>query len=149
MTTSARRAASSTLSTVSPSAFAFAADFDVACSPTTTLTPLSLRFSAWACPWLPYPMIATVRPLRREMSASLSYQIVAIDLLLLASRFGSGCFFFEGELGFGPSEGPGLAEIADVVHVHEPHQLLSKKIRGVKVRFCRDREARRRPFFPF
>src|ERR1035441_4034278 len=106
MTMAARVAAWSALSTVSPSAFAFAADFDVAWRPTTTLTPLSRRFSACACPWLPYPMIATVRPLRREMSASLSYQIVAIDLLLLASRVTSGSFFFEGEERLGRSEGP-------------------------------------------
>src|ERR1035441_3259129 len=124
MTMSARLAGSSAPRSVSPSAFAFAADFDVACRPTTTLTPLSRRFSACACPWLPYPMIATVRPLRREMSASLSYQIVAIDLLLLA-RVTSGGFFFEGEEGLGRSEGPLFAEISDGMHVHEPHQLLS------------------------
>ncbi len=53
MTTSARFAASSTGRTVSPSAFAFAADFDVAWRPTTTETPLSRRFRACACPWLP------------------------------------------------------------------------------------------------
>ena len=30
--------------------------------PTTTLTPLSARFSEWAWPWLPKPMTATVLP---------------------------------------------------------------------------------------
>src|SRR5450759_3971074 len=135
MTMSARFAASSTLSTVTPSAFAFAADFDVACSPTTTDTPLSRRFSACACPWLPYPMIATVRPLRREISASLSYQMFAIVLLLFAFRRTSGGLFFEGEEGFGRSEGARSAEIRDRVHVDEPHQLLSKKIGCLTVRF--------------
>src|ERR1039457_625918 len=139
MTMSARLAASSALSTVKPSAFAFAADFDVACSPTTTLTALSRRFSACACPWLPYPMIATVRPLRRDMSASLSYQIVAI----------SGPSLFEGEGGFGRCKGTHLARIDDVVHVDEPHQLLSKKTGCLAVRFRCDRELRRAPLSPF
>ena len=50
---SARRAASSTGRTVKPSAFARAADVEVSWRPTTTATPLSRRFWAWACPWLP------------------------------------------------------------------------------------------------
>src|ERR1039458_6391273 len=116
MTMSARFAASSTLSTVNPSAFAFAADFDVACSPTTTDTPRSRRLSACACPWLPYPMIATVRPLRREMSASLSYQIVAI----------SGPPLFEGEGGFGRFEGTHLARIDHLVHVDRSEEHTSE-----------------------
>src|ERR1035437_639753 len=145
MTTAALFAASSTLSTVSPSPLAFAADFDVACNPTTTETPLSRRFSACACPWLPYPMIATVRPLRREMSASLSYQIVAIVLLLFASRRTSGSFFYEGEEGLGLSERARIAGIRDRVHVDESHQLLSEEIRGVALRVGSDREVRRAP----
>src|SRR5664279_2247761 len=145
MMTSARFTASSTLSTVSPSAFAFAADLDVACNPTTTETPLSRRFSACACPWLPYPMIATVRPLRRDMSASLSYQIVAIVLLLL-----SGTFFHEGKAGFGRLIAALLAKGEDVVYIHEPDQLLSKKIGALAACYGRDREIRRAaPLFPF
>ena len=41
-------------------------------SPTTTSTPDSFRLSAWAWPWLPKPMIATVWPARADGSASLS-----------------------------------------------------------------------------
>jgi hypothetical protein len=40
--------------------------------PITTLIPLSRRFRAWACPWLPYPRIATVLPLMSSRFASLS-----------------------------------------------------------------------------
>ena len=40
--------------------------------PTTTLAPDSCRFIAWAWPWLPNPMIATLRPrmISRSVSAS-------------------------------------------------------------------------------
>ena len=38
--------------------------------PTSTSTPDSCRFSAWACPWLPYPSTATL-PLRSSMSPCL------------------------------------------------------------------------------
>ena len=37
-----------------------------------TLQPLSLRFSAWAWPWLPNPITPIVLPLSSERSASLS-----------------------------------------------------------------------------
>ena len=47
-------------------------DDESARSPTTTFTPLSARFSAWAWPCEPKPMMATVLPSRRERSASSS-----------------------------------------------------------------------------
>ncbi len=50
---SARSAASFTSRTVRPSAWARARERLAAGSPTSTSTPLSRRFSAWACPWLP------------------------------------------------------------------------------------------------
>ena len=50
ITTSAHRAASATVSTVSPAAAAAARDRLDAGSPTRTSTPLSRRLSAWACP---------------------------------------------------------------------------------------------------
>ena len=51
--TSASLLASATERTVSPSASAFAFDLLPSWRPTTTFTPLSFRFSACACPWLP------------------------------------------------------------------------------------------------
>ncbi len=51
--TSASAAASAGVFTVTPSACAFARERLPAGRPTTTFTPLSLRFSAWAWPWLP------------------------------------------------------------------------------------------------
>src|SRR5215211_7943019 len=45
--------------------------------PTRTSTPESRRDNAWACPWLPKPRTATLRPWIRERSASLSYNICA------------------------------------------------------------------------
>ena len=53
MTTSAHFATSLTSPTVRPAACAFARERLVAGSPTRTLTPLSLRFSACACPCEP------------------------------------------------------------------------------------------------
>ena len=51
--TSAQAAASPPVTTASPSASAFALDRLPAWSATCTSTPLSLRLSAWACPWEP------------------------------------------------------------------------------------------------
>ena len=48
--TSAHFETSATSPTSRPAACAFARDRLVAGSPTFTLTPLSFRFSAWACP---------------------------------------------------------------------------------------------------
>jgi hypothetical protein len=72
MTTSARWVASGALST---SKLTFSARSALAVplsSLTTTVTPLSRRFCAWACPWLPKPAMATVLLWSRDGSASLS-----------------------------------------------------------------------------
>ena len=69
---SAALAASVTLRTSSPAASAFFHDAPPGRSPTMTFCPDSLRFSAWAWPWLPKPMTAIVRPRRRSILASLS-----------------------------------------------------------------------------
>ena len=53
ITTSPRLAASATDSTSRPSPSAFATDEESGRSPTTTDTPESLRFRAWAWPWEP------------------------------------------------------------------------------------------------
>ena len=53
ITMSAPWAASATSRTVSPSAWAFARERLLPGRPTSTSTPLSRRFSAWAWPWLP------------------------------------------------------------------------------------------------
>ena len=50
---SASAAASAGVFTVRPSFCALARERLPAGSPTTTSTPLSLRLSAWAWPWLP------------------------------------------------------------------------------------------------
>jgi len=52
-TTSAAAAASVGVATVSPSARAALREDDPSRRPTITSTPLSARFCAWACPWLP------------------------------------------------------------------------------------------------
>ena len=72
MITSASAAASATLSTRSPASSALRREEELSRRPTRTSTPDSARFSACACPWDPYPMIATLRfPMRLE-SASFS-----------------------------------------------------------------------------
>jgi len=72
MITSAHFAASAIDFTLSPASFALAIDDEPSRRPTTTSTPDSFRFSAWAWPWLPYPMTATFLPRMIETSASLS-----------------------------------------------------------------------------
>ena len=62
MIRSASSAASAGVTTRRPSASAFSRLADPSRSPTRTSTPESRRESACACPWLPYPMIATCRP---------------------------------------------------------------------------------------
>ena len=59
MTTSASAAASAVSRTVRPSSSAFGHDFESRRRPTRTSNPESCRFSACACPWLPYPSTAT------------------------------------------------------------------------------------------
>ena len=53
MMMSAAFAASAVFITVRPSASAFAFELEPSYSPTITSRPLSCRFSACACPWLP------------------------------------------------------------------------------------------------
>ena len=53
MITSARFAASATVTTSKPSAVATGRLFDPSASATITFSPDSLRFFACACPWLP------------------------------------------------------------------------------------------------
>ena len=65
-------AASVTVMTLTPSVSALAQLLDPSYSPTTTSWPESLRFSAWACPWLPYPMMAIRLPRSSPRSASWS-----------------------------------------------------------------------------
>ncbi len=65
-------AASATARTSSPASRAWATLSELSRRPTTTLTPESLRFSAWAWPCEPKPMIATVLPSRSVRSASSS-----------------------------------------------------------------------------
>ena len=50
---SAFLAASAAVYTLNPCASAFAQDLLPSYRPMMTLHPESLRFSAWACPWLP------------------------------------------------------------------------------------------------
>ena len=72
MITSAALTASATVLTSKPAASASARLLDPSARPITTVTPLSRRFSAWAWPWLPYPMTATVCPSSADRSASAS-----------------------------------------------------------------------------
>ena len=72
MTTSAPRTASATSATRRPASSAMRRLFEVGGSPTTTSTPDSRRLRAWAWPWLPNPMIATVWPASAAGSASAS-----------------------------------------------------------------------------
>ena len=72
MMISAALAASAVEVTPSPSASARARDRLPSLSPTITSNPLSLRFRAWACPWLPYPMTAIFFPFKTSRFASLS-----------------------------------------------------------------------------
>ena len=55
-----------------PASVAFAREELPSRSPTRTSTPDSFRLSACACPWEPYPRIATFRPAMIEESASFS-----------------------------------------------------------------------------
>src|SRR5256885_3240620 len=64
-TSCAPRTASAKDATVRPASSAAAADGLPSRNPTTTSTPDSCRFSACACPWLPYPSTATF-PLSRS-----------------------------------------------------------------------------------
>ncbi len=70
MITSASVAACSTEVTLKPASSALVRDADPSRSPTRTSTPDSERLRAWAWPWDPYPKMATLRPWRREGSAS-------------------------------------------------------------------------------
>ena len=72
MITSAQAVASAIDITVRPSASALAFDDDPSRRPTTTSTPDSFRFSAWAWPCEPYPITATLRSAMKERSASAS-----------------------------------------------------------------------------
>ncbi len=72
ITMSPREAASAGSSTSKPASLAALTESESERSPTTTSTPESLRFCAWAWPCEPKPMIATVLPSRRERSASSS-----------------------------------------------------------------------------
>jgi len=64
--------AAATRRTSRPAARAASAERPPGLSPTITRAPLSRRLSAWAWPWLPYPMMAKVRVARRRRSASAS-----------------------------------------------------------------------------
>jgi len=55
-----------------PASSALAHEDEPGRKPTRTSTPESLRFSAWAWPWDPYPMTATLRPASSAGSASFS-----------------------------------------------------------------------------
>jgi hypothetical protein len=57
--TSHHSATSPTLFTASPAASAFARLLLDAGNPTQTFTPLSFKLRACACPWDPYPTMAT------------------------------------------------------------------------------------------
>src|SRR6185437_6939472 len=61
-----------------PSCSAWAQDGPPRRSPTTTLSLLSRRFSAWARPWLPYPTTAMRFPSRARGFASFSQNILAM-----------------------------------------------------------------------
>src|SRR5262249_41450449 len=80
-TSCAPRTASANDATVSPASSAAAADGLPSRRPTTTSTPESWRFSAWAWPWLPYPSTATF-PLRRST-------LPALMISAIGSPFGS------------------------------------------------------------
>jgi len=58
--------------TVSPAFLAFSHEAPPSLRPTRTSMPLSDRFRAWACPWLPYPMIAIFFAFKEARSASFS-----------------------------------------------------------------------------
>src|SRR5581483_11302773 len=83
--------------------------------PTSTSTPESCRFSAWAWPWLPYPTTATL-PSRRVRSPS--RRIVAIGVGLLSGE----CALELGPAGGGAPQAD-AAELADAV---PPEQLLER-----------------------
>jgi hypothetical protein len=70
MTTSAWAVASATVATDRPSSVAVFHARESGRAPTTTVLPLSWLLSAWAWPWLPYPITAIVLPLRAEGSQS-------------------------------------------------------------------------------
>ncbi|CAM5500630.1 hypothetical protein SALBM217S_05447 [Streptomyces griseoloalbus] len=70
--TSASAAASDGVTTRRPCSSALALDFEPSCRPTRTSTPESRSDRAWAWPWLPYPMTATLRPWMMDRSASAS-----------------------------------------------------------------------------
>lgn len=72
MMTSASAAASAGVSTRRPCSSAFGRLFEPTGRPITTSTPESRSDSAWAWPWLPYPITATLRPWIRPRSASSS-----------------------------------------------------------------------------
>src|SRR5579871_6045293 len=78
ITTLAAFAASAVDITLSPAASAFAHDLLPGYRPTTTSTPESRRFKACACPWLPYPIIATVRPFKYSRFPSFSSKRLGI-----------------------------------------------------------------------
>src|ERR1700722_16914132 len=82
ITTSAPSEASAGTTSFQPSCSACFHDAPPLRRPTTTLCPLSRRFSAWARPWLPYPMIAMRLPSSARGFASFSQNIFAILFLL-------------------------------------------------------------------
>ena len=59
MMKSASSHAAATLITLRPASSALARERESSRRPTRTSTPESSRLSAWAWPWLPYPMMAT------------------------------------------------------------------------------------------
>src|SRR6185503_2137091 len=48
--------------------------------PITTRTPASRRFRAWARPWLPYPMMATVSGSRGSMGAKAGSRMIRMGI---------------------------------------------------------------------
>lgn len=72
MMTSAHSETSAGVPTVKPASSALARDLEPSLRPMRTSTPESRRLSECACPWLPYPMTATLRPWMIDRSASSS-----------------------------------------------------------------------------
>ena len=72
MITSASAAASAGVTTRRPCSSALARLFEPSGRPIRTSTPESRSDSAWAWPWLPYPITATLRPWIIDRSASSS-----------------------------------------------------------------------------
>src|SRR5680860_385552 len=111
-TRSASSQASYGVTTRNPSASALARLLEPSSSPTRTSTPESRSDNACACPWLPYPSTATLRPWTTLRSAWSSYISSAMFASVLLRRLRSVVSLRHASCGWADGDGRGRFEAA-------------------------------------